>query len=348
MVWAALLSLCAAPDGELIWERETLRLLAPGGVYGRMIALPGEATLCAFERRGACYVARSESGGRGWQEPVEAARFEFGTAANPELCAIEGSTVLLAYNERPRDGLHPFTIRTAISRDGGRTWSPQTLVYTAGTSPEQGCWEPCLLRLPSGRLQLYFANEQPYPHSREQEISLTVSDDDGATWSRPRRIAFRPGGRDGMPVPLLRPERGDILLAIEDLVPGRKLQPALLRTSLDEPWPEGAEPDRWAPVDLAPQVYAGAPYLARLPDGRVLLSCQSDEGRAEPQMVVYLGDADAKRFGAATAPFDLPSTTAGRWNSLHIRPDGTVTAMTTTRLRGQAGFWAVDGRLAGQ
>lgn len=345
MIWATLLSLLVAPPPGLRWDRDTLRLIAAGGLYGRLAALPDGELLCAYERGGRCWVQRSNDG-LAWREIVEAARFEHGTAANPELCVRDAQTVLLAYNERPRTGEHPFAIRTAISRDAGRTWTPQALVYTAGKQASEGCWEPYLLRLPGGRLQLYFANEQPFPASSEQEISLCVSDDGGANWSLAQQAVFTPRGRDGMPVALLDAAGGQLLLAIEAFSAERQLQPCLLRTPLAAPWTAAATA-RWMPLELTPEVYAGAPYLARLPDGRVLLSCQSSQGRAEAQMVVYLGDPDAREFGAPSAPFDLPPKTAGRWNSLFVHPSGTITALTSARIRGQSGLWAIDGHLQG-
>jgi len=343
MLWAVMISLCAAPESTVNWDRDTLRLIAPGGIYGRIAALPDATLLCGYERRGACWVMHSADAGRSWSPAVEAARFEFGTAANPELCVLSETTVVLAYNERPNDGQHPFTIRTAISHDAGRSWAPQALVYAADTRAQNGCWEPCVRKVPSGRLQLYFANESPYRASSEQEISLAVSDDGGATWSAARRIAFRSGARDGMPVPLLRPDRRELWLAIEGNPTGRKLQPELLRTNPADPWPAETEPERWQPLGLPPQVYAGAPYLAELPDGRVLLSCQSDEGRTEPQMMVYLGHPEGRAFGPGSAPFELPESVAGRWNSLFVHRDGTITALSTCRIAGQGGLWAIDG-----
>ena len=338
-----------APTPTISWDPASLRLLAPGGVYGRLVRLADGTLLLGYERHGSCWVQRSGVSGGRWSIAVEAARFGHGAAANPEFCVLDETTVLLAYNERPHDGRHPFTIRTVVSRNGGRSWQPQALVYTADTRFENGCWEPSMVRLPDDRIHLYFANESPYRNSAEQEISLAVSEDQGATWSPPRTIGFRPGGRDGMPVPLLLPERRELVVAIEDRAPGRKLQPAILRTALAAPWPEPVGADgshRWTAIDppLAPDVYAGAPYLARLPDGRTLLACQSDAGRAESQMVVYLGDPEARNFHSSSVPFDVPSDSSARWNSLYVAEDGLITALSTTVIDGQGGIWAVDGR----
>lgn len=70
----------------------------------------------------------------------------------------------------------------------------------AGHEFANGCWEPSAVLLPSGEIQLFFANEGPYTHSDEQEISLLRSYDNGYSWSHhPETVSFRSGRRDGMP-----------------------------------------------------------------------------------------------------------------------------------------------------
>ena len=55
-------------------------------------------------------------------------------------------------------------------------------------------------QLPNGEVQVYFANEGPYTHSNEQEISMMTSVDNGKTWGGYKTVCFRAGSRDGMPV----------------------------------------------------------------------------------------------------------------------------------------------------
>jgi hypothetical protein len=101
---------------------------------------------------------------------------------------------------------------------------------------------------------------------------------------------------------------------------------------VDEPW--------------ADRVYAGAPFLRQLSSGQTLLSCQNNQGRRQPQMVVYIGDEHAQHFAHPTAPFDLPTDVSGKWNSLFVRDEKTVVALTSTRIDHRAGIWAIDGRIS--
>jgi len=102
----------------------------------------------------------------------------------------------------------------------------------------------------------------------------------------------------------------------------------------------GAVADPW-PV----RVYAGAPFVRQLSTGPTLLSCQSTQGHTAPQMVVDIGDAQARHFSGRSVPFDLPDHVAGEWNSLFVKDAQTVTALTSARLQGSAGIWAIDGQV---
>jgi hypothetical protein len=352
-------SACPAAAGAraktIRWDPGTLTLVARGG-YGRMRRLRDGAILCSFEAGGRSWTIRSTDEGRTWKTRVEAARYAFGTAANAETIELADGKVILAYNERPKkerakDGKHPFAIRTSLSADGGRTWRAHSLVYEADTRWENGCWEPAMVQLPSGELQLYFANESPYRKSAEQEISMARSTDGGKTWTRPRRVSFRRGRRDGMPVPLvLRGGRG-IVVAIEDGGLRGRFKPVIVHTTLADNWKgpyvDGTSPRRWGALEapLPPKVYAGAPYIAQFPGGETVLSVQSTEGRTEPVMVVYVGDERARNFGGRTVPFDVARGKSGKWNSLFVKNERTVTAVSGTTLRGGRGLWAIDGRL---
>ena len=307
--------------GGIAWDQSTLRYLGPG-VYPRMIRLRDGEILFSCDAGGSAMVRRSTDDGATWSEPVAAATFAHGSAANAEIIELDDGRIILFYNERPRrDGKHPFTIRMCTSRNGGRTWAARDEpLYVADTKFANGCWEPAAVQLPSGEALLFFANENPYRDTAEQEISLMRSSDRGATWSAARTFAVRRGKRDGMPVPVLLADGKTVAVAIEDEGPRarQKLQPAILRWSPDDaaaalPIP-GDDPRRQSALgdSIAADVYAGAPFLRTLPSGETILSCHSDEGgRREPQMVVYVGDANGRGFAHRSVPFALPADVGG-------------------------------------
>lgn len=339
-----------APDyrnAHIAWNSGSLLLIQQDAGYGRMARLVDRLILCVYEWNGGIYTKRSADEGRTWDQATAAAGYEFGIAANPELLVLRDGSILLFYNERPSDGVHPYTIRGARSYDDGRTWSDFQTVFIAGTTVITGCWEPAAVQLPSGELDLYFANEAPYGATNEQEISVLRSFDLGASWSDPMRASFRPGHRDGMPVPLVLQGDNEATIAIEDNGYTGNFSPALVDPR--------KSPSRWAALEAPPDppVYMGAPYLRQFPSGITILSVQSGADRANPsslqysRMVVYLGDAEGKNFTNPSEPFAVPPNTAGLWNSLFIKNANTVTALTNTVQNGVRGLWAIDGQLEG-
>lgn len=342
---------------QIVWDKATLTLIQPGGLYGRMVRLTSHVILCAYESGGKSWVCASRDDGKTWQKPILAAQFAYGSAANPELLRLQSGTLLLFTNERPNDGTHHFAIALAVSRDSGATWKPRPEIYLAGVEGRAGCWEPSALQLPSGEIQLFFANNFPHPGTDDQEISLCRSLDNGTTWSAPKTVSYRAKHRDGMPVPLLLRDNKGIVIAIEDngLTSRYALQPAIIYTSMRDNWKEpfadGGSPRRWGAVvpPLPPDVYAGAPYVRQLPGGETVLSCQMGQpgaGDRHPRMTVYVGDTQARNFAGLTLPFDVPNQDGGAfWNSLFIKNADTVTAITSTQIGGVGGLWAIDGHV---
>ena len=334
------------PTKTIEWDKSALVLVHKGGSYARMSRLKDGDILCCFEHVGKAWVRRSKDNGKTWGEPTLVAKAPSGSASNPELLQLANGWVLFFCNERPDDGIHHFTIQVYVSKDKGRTWQHHSPAYEADTNPHNGCWEPSAIQLPSGEVQLFFANENPYGHSNEQEITLLRSTDNGKTWSKPQAISFRPGHRDGMPVPCLLRNGKGIVCAIEDNGLTNMFTPAIIHTTLKDNWnqpaADGDSPRRWQavnkPVDAE---WGGAPYIRQMPTGETILSFQSSVGREWPQMVVYVGDENAKSFGVRSGPFEVPKDKGGWWGSLFIKDDKTVTAISSCN----GGVWAIDGKI---
>ena len=339
------------------WDPATLVLVQRGGIYGRMARLPDQDILCVYERAAKVHTRRSRDDGRTWEDERNIAEFSFGVAANPEILALAGGRILIAYNERPNDGVHPYAIRVLASGDNGDTWSEPRLVYEAGTVSGVGCWEPAMIQLPWGEVQLYFANENPFPDTTEQEITMLRSFDGGETWGGAERVSFRQGRRDGMPVPLVLEGGRGIAVAIEDNGLSGTFKPVIVHSTLEDNWSagfvDGESPRRWSALEtpLAAAVYGGAPYLRQFPSGETVLSIQSGEGRARgntldfSRMAVYVGDNEARNFAGRGFPFPVSDDASGLWNALFIKNAATVTAISGATIDGVRGLWAVDGRL---
>lgn len=358
--------LSAAP---IQWDADSLTLIAERGGYGRMIERPNSELLAGYSAGRDVWARRSSDGGKTWDQPVRVASGDRGHLTNAELLALKDGRILFFFNGRPdsafgpvvdgrrqlRPGVKPdpFIIGVCESRDDGRTWSTPRTLYSAGPEFFNGCWEPAGVQMPDGEVQLFFANEGPYRRSDEQEITMLRSRDGGRTWTKPQRVSFRPGFRDGMPVPLVLANDAGLVLAIEDNgLSGGQFKPAIIAGGLRPSWNfsavDGRSPRRWGALaePLPPETYAGAPYVRQLATGETVLSFQQRTGEARERIVVCVGDGQAKNFGSPTFPFPATPGHHQQWAGLCALRDGSVIVLANATIEGVSGLWSVRGKPA--
>lgn len=343
------------------WNTNTLSLVQSNGYYARMIRLQNGQVICGFDYDRKIWVRQSDDGGKTWRKPVMVVEWPHGRLTNTELLQLRDGSLLCFYNERPdhrrrrptSSASHRYAICMARSADDGKTWSDPETLYRAGAEFENGCWEPAAIELPSGEVQMFFSNEGPYRTTDEQEITLLRSKDGAHTWADPEKVSFRPNARDGMPVPLVLNDGRGIAFTVEDNGLSGKFKPSVVFTTLSDNWHSGTRTtgstNRWGAlrVPLAPEIYAGAPYLRQMPDGKTILSFQrGDTGELKnARMVVCIGDENAKNFDSPSQPFPQAAGTSQLWNSLFIKNADTVVALSETRINGIFGIWSIEGRL---
>lgn len=322
---------------RIFWDSKSPVTVFQGGGYARMIQLQ-DGRLMACCESGGIKVTFSSNMGKTWTAPrVIAPNKDRLPNCVPDLIQLSDGTIIVAYNPRP---LEPYTqdrrfgIRLRRSTDKGKTWSDEIFVFDADCTFENGCWEPSLLELPTGELQLYFADESPYTKNADQQISVTRSWDGGLTWSRPDCVSYRQGSRDGMPVPILLQDGKTIVVAIEDNGTGDGgFVPCTVRNSVTANWRvfvNGSSSNRQKAVNYTycPKAIGGAPYLRQLPNGETVLSHQSSYGRtSKSDMFVYVGNNKASSFKAMSSPFVVPENQDALWNSLAVVDTGIVVAV---------------------
>ena len=325
---------------RIFWDSRTPVTVFSSGGYARMIELSDGRLLSCCES-GGIKVSFSTNQGRTWSTPTLIAPNTNNTPnCVPDLIQLSDGTIIVGYNPRPSKPYtedRRFGIRVRRSTDNGRTWSDEIFVYDADYTFENGCWEPSFLELPSGELQLYFADESPYMTTSEQQISLCRSFDGGLTWTEPQRISYRSGFRDGMPVPVLLGDGKNIVVAIEDngWSGVGDFVPTTVRTPLSNNWKNNSYVNGTSSLrnrsinhTYCPVAKGGAPYLRVLPGGETVLSHQSTYGEGDNmKMYVYVGNKAAKDFKAMSRPFYQGTTKGCWWNSLAVIDTGIVVAV---------------------
>lgn len=327
-------------DTRIFWDSRSPVTIFNGGGYSRLIEL-SDGRLLACCESGGIKISFSSNKGQTWTSPTLIASNSNNTPnCVPDLIQLSDGTIIVGYNPRPSQPYtedRRFGIRVRRSTDGGKTWSEEIFVYDADYTFENGCWEPSFLELPSGELQLYFADESPYTSSGEQQISLCRSHDGGLTWTKPQRISYRSGFRDGMPVPVLLSDNKNIVVAIEDNGWSGigDFLPTTVRTTLSNNWRgstyvsgTSTQRNRSINYDYCPIAKGGAPYLRVLPNGETVLSHQSTYGEGDNmKMYTYVGNKLAKDFKAMSRPFWQGTTKGCWWNSLAVIDTGIVVAV---------------------
>jgi len=356
-------------DGvRIAWQYNRQRYIG-GGSYGRAIRLNNGQYVLVYSTGG------SNIGGDNfihWQnqpygEWSEATILRPGDAyhtnKNTEIIELMDGRLMYAWLYRTNydNSKGPSKIMAAYSTDGGKTWGDEQVIYTATDTYGLGVWEPAMLQLPSGELQIYFANEAS-AGGGSQNISMRRSFNGGRSWQPGTEIvSYRSGSRDGMPVPLYLKNRKGIAVAIED--PGfmGTFKPMVVHS--DDNWASGQvggnSTHRWSIFPssneyLPSAVYCGQPYLIQLNTGETVYSAASGEERnpntvdTHGRMAVYVGDDNAKNFIARSFPFPFTNDLNARaiWNSIMQYNDSTLMAICTVEGEiEKTGIWTSEGKI---
>ena len=330
-------------DGSRIaWDYSSINCISPKGWYVRMKRLSNNYLIAVYDDQlGNSSFKRSIDNGKTWSS----VRYLFNSytqnnvyviSANPEICQLSNGDLIAACNNRPAvDNILPYSISVRRSTDMGQTWSSPIIIFEGEPRFNDGCWEPTFLELPDGTLQLYFTDEGRFKTTAEQETRMLTSHDGGNTWDAEiKNVSYRAGSRDGMPVGVISDD--EIIVSIESFEPGNPLRPNILRTKINNPWPNqltASAPERTnSGIIFQNGVRGAGPYIVKIPSGEILLSYQTNRNRPDMQhevVEVAIGDKSASNFGKITQPFNLPPTKSATWNSLMLWDSTSVAVVSS-------------------
>ena len=284
---------------------------------------------------------RSRDGGKTWSDTRDIERPEeprFWGFSNLDFMELGGGEMLFVTAARGKalPGKDVFLSecerserRLRFSRDYGATWGAPIAV-----APGRGrVWEPSLVQLPSGELEIYYACEAPDLRRggrQDQRVEVVRSLDRGRTWTQPAEVSQHPGARNGMPAAIALAS-GKVACAQEMV--GEKVSPWITFTLHGKPVEETAPQRAYD--------FGAAPALLRAPDDSVLLAFHSRFQRppAPPgapvrwmftNVWVQRGNAEAKDFGAGSQPWpDLSDRTGMFFPSLFMKDANTVVALVS-------------------
>jgi hypothetical protein len=345
------------PDASAVpwveWDRATEHVVSAAGdagaAYPRAKQLSNGEILLAYhcgaglgDYGAAITLRKSRDGGATWYQTqqIEHARERgFWGFSNPDfvelgngrlllVCAARGKPDRRSEDEFTSEGRHSG-LRIRFSADYGNTWGPPRMI-AAGIGR---VWEPSIVRLSGGELEIFYANESPdlQAENSSQCIECIRSRDMGQTWSHGTVVSEDANCRNGMPAALAL-ANGHVVCSQE--VVGRATSP----------WIADTLQGRTDGFHLAQDQYdfGAAPFLARAPDGSTLLAYHSQELQAPnfkhlpmawmfSQIYVQRGDAEAGNFGPASCPWPPAANrlTGAFFPSLLVLNDRTLVALAS-------------------
>lgn len=330
----------------------------PNLYYPRIKRLSDGSLLMSFENDHLgwdLYTSRSEDNGKTWSDAVMLAKThpaestigeDTKTYVNADFIELQDHRILLAYQWRYKKGYNdlPNTnincgIEVVWSDDFGRSWSDPQPVYVGR------CWEPGLLQLPSGEIQMFITSSQELIDKMSSpQVVIIRSLDGGKTWQGKEvcdindnevisRTVDSRATYDGMATGVWLNDNNGIAVPYE-VWHGKWVvdqSPYIVKTDPQTNWKrdyaeirKNGGPEWPHKKQINKDFYGYGPYCTILPEGEMLV-LSNGTYKGEQGIWVFIGDKTADNFQNATTPFD------GYWGSIDYIGDNKVFATGTVK-----------------
>lgn len=358
-------AIAPAGDVRIAWDHSTMRdivslpienrgYVEKNLIYPRIKRLGNGELMMSFMNHTfgwEPYVALSSDNGRSWHsvqrlQDQKPGRSSVGADTlvyvNPDFIELRNGTIMLAYQCRWKKGYNDLKhtnencfIEIMTSGDHGRTWSEPRRVYTGR------CWEPALLELPSGEIQMYITDSNEVKYRRSQPGTIVIrSFDGGKTWQGKESCSYKDGeiisrtidergSYDGMPSAVILDD-GSLAMPLEvwsgvlkmDQTPVVVVTDGATNWKSDQSVRQKGGPAYPRKKQLHKDLQAYGPYICRLPSGEPIV-ISSGKYKGQQGMWTLIGDRHADNFNHATSPFP------GYWGCIDYVGDNRVLASST-------------------
>lgn len=251
--------------------------------------------------------------------------------ANFQPFVLPDGTILLAYRSHTKgyagNGNEFYTsIRVMTSTDGGMTFSGEQILVEDTALREDGFWEPFMIMLDDDTVAMYYADDLNVDSTAKQRIAFLTYKISTKTWSTEPQVAInrsQMSTRDGMPTVTALKDGGFAMVTesqdYAEWIDFNKLFGIhctfVVGLSLSADGYTWSDPvPVLAPADLTSRTVCAAPSIATLPDGRVIITCQTDSaysGYEVPSDTYMRGMGVAISDAPLTVDTELTATTGG-------------------------------------
>jgi hypothetical protein len=191
------------------------------------------------------------------------------------------------------------------SSDNGMTWTPEEIIY------QGSCWEPYLLQLPNGEVQVYFTDNDPTEGIHNSGSSIIRSYDNGQIWTPPIgqlpiRVVHQYTYTNDNGVKIfsgqmvsarLLHDNQTIAIVCEARLNYAGSEYRISYCNSTDNWATSIGQNEEGPVNHQWNVFVGAaPYLSLFPSGESVLSYNANVNTLDGRFILLMGGSTADDF----------------------------------------------------